>query len=146
MSRRPTPRPNQDGEWDPSGAAQKGGLNKSIQDAGWGQLARMIWYKAEEAGIVVMRVNPQYTSQTCPECGHVAKENRVKQAKFKCLACGHTDHADVNAALNILRLGQSQRGAAQAAEREVPSETTSRGCEAALGAGPKRRIMCQDSL
>lgn len=66
----------------------------------------------------------RHTSQTCHECGHVAKGNRVTQAEFRCLSCGHEAHADVNAAKNILRLGQSQRDAdvKALAEREAPSE------------------------
>ncbi|MFL6217217.1 MAG: zinc ribbon domain-containing protein, partial [Actinomycetes bacterium] len=43
---------------------------------------------------------PAYTSQRCSACGHVAPENRESQA-FRCVACGHQGHADVNAALNI---------------------------------------------
>lgn len=85
------------------------GLNRSIHDAGWGQLLATIAYKAEDAGRQVIAVNPRHTSQTCAECGHVSRENRVTQAAFRCTACGHKAHADVNAAINILRLGQSQR-------------------------------------
>ena len=49
-----------------------------------------------------VRVNPAYTSQRCNECGHTAKENRESQAVFLCQRCEHTDHADTNAAKNIL--------------------------------------------
>ena len=42
-------------------------------------------------------------------CGHVASENREKQ-KFACLSCGFTEHADINAARNILRAGLAQGG------------------------------------
>lgn len=45
-------------------------------------------------------VPPAYTSQHCPACGHVEKGNRCGTV-FKCVACGHSDHADINAALNI---------------------------------------------
>jgi putative transposase len=41
--------------------------------------------------------------------------NRRTQAAFACTACGHTAHADVNAATNILRAGLALREAAQAA-------------------------------
>ena len=97
--------------------AAKRGLNRSIHDAGWGQLIVFITYKAEEAGRHVIAVDPRHTSQRCAQCGHIAKENRVSQAEFRCQACGHTDHADVNAAKNILRAGLAQRRAQS--EREA---------------------------
>jgi len=78
------------------GVAAKSGLNKSIYDAGWGQFFAVLDAKAEKAGRQVLRVTPAYTSQTCFECKHIAQGNRVTQAEFKCLACGHEDHADVN--------------------------------------------------
>jgi putative transposase len=108
MTRRPTPRPNSEGGHDPNGAAAKAGLNRSILDAGWGRLDRMLTYKAEEAGRELIRVDPRRTSQRCAECGAVDRENRVG-AVFRCVACGHNDHADVNAARNILRAGLALR-------------------------------------
>ena len=53
-------------------------------------------------GIKVSTVNPAYTSQMCPICGHIGKENRKTQEKFCCVKCGHTDNADVNASINIM--------------------------------------------
>ena len=50
----------------------------------------------------------------CAECGHVAAGNRVTQAQFRCLACGHQDHADTNAARNILRAGLALQEAEKA--------------------------------
>ncbi|WP_204298396.1 RNA-guided endonuclease InsQ/TnpB family protein [Actinoplanes campanulatus] len=85
--------------------AQKSGLNYSILDAGWGLFLNVLRAKAESAGRVVVAVNPANTSRTCPRCGHCAKENRVTQADFRCVACGHTDHADVVGATNVLRAG-----------------------------------------
>lgn len=116
MIRRPKPRPNNEGGFDPNGAAAKAGLNRSIQDAGWASLAQMILYKAEDAGRDVILVPAAYTSQTCHQCGHVAAGNRHEQ-QFRCTSCGHADHADVNAARNILRAGLALRDAS--AEREA---------------------------
>ncbi|MEV5705533.1 transposase [Actinoallomurus sp. NPDC052274] len=76
----------------------KTGLNRSIHAAGWGLLATRLEQKAPGR---VEKVNPAYTSQTCHACGHCAAENRESQAVFRCRACGHVDHADVNAAKNI---------------------------------------------
>jgi putative transposase len=105
MTRRPKPRPAEDGSFGPNGAAAKAGLNKSILDAGWGVFLGVLRAKAESAGRAVIEVNPAFTSQRCARCGHVAAGNRVTQAEFKCLSCGHQAHADVNAAVNILRAG-----------------------------------------
>jgi len=82
--------------------AAKSGLNRSINDAGWAQFISILDAKAEEAGRRMIRVNPQYTSQMCAECGHVDKGNRVSQAVFRCLICGHEAHADENAAKVIM--------------------------------------------
>ena len=84
---------------------QKSGLNRQILASGWGTLELCLNYKME-----VRKVNPAYTSQTCYQCGHVAKANRPSQSEFKCTACGHSDDADVNAALNILASGNGAAG------------------------------------
>ncbi|MEU8381821.1 transposase [Streptosporangium sp. NPDC048865] len=95
--------------------AQKAGLNRSILDAGWGVFLTILSHKAESAGRELITVDPRNTSRTCARCGHCAAENRVSQADFRCTACGHAAHADVNAATNILRAGLALRDAAQAA-------------------------------
>ncbi|MEO3796028.1 transposase [Nonomuraea sp. B10E15] len=97
------------------GVAAKSGLNRSILDAGWGVFLTILSYKAESAGRTLIAVDPAGTSRTCARCGHNAKENRVTQADFACTACGHAAHADVNAAVNIVRAGLALRQAAQAA-------------------------------
>ncbi|MEV5709358.1 transposase [Actinoallomurus sp. NPDC052274] len=51
----------------------------------------------------VIAVDARNTSRTCPACGHVAKENRLTQARFKCVRCGIADNADHVGALNVLR-------------------------------------------
>ena len=83
----------------------KSGLNRQILACGWGTLELCLNYKME-----VRKVNPAYTSQTCHQCGHVAKANRPSQSEFKCLSCGHSDDADINAALNILASGNGATG------------------------------------
>ena len=79
----------------------KAGLNRSILASGWAGLASKLDYKAAE----LIEVDPAYTSQTCHECGQVAKESRRSQSKFECVACGHQGNADVNAALNVKARG-----------------------------------------
>jgi IS605 OrfB family transposase len=67
------------------------------------QLRTFTEYKAKMAGVPVKLVNPAYTSQMCSKCGYTDKGNRVSQADFKCLSCGYSTNADVNAAINISR-------------------------------------------
>jgi len=85
----------------------KAGLNKSILDQGWFELRRQLDYKLFWMGGMLAEVNPRHTSQQCSCCGHVEKENRISQDVFRCKACGHEEHADINAAKNILTVGQT---------------------------------------
>lgn len=84
---------------------QKAGLNRSILNKGWGQFVLKLEHAARYHGATVVKVNPAFTSQTCYACKHVARESRESQAVFRCVACGHQDHADVNAAKNIRERG-----------------------------------------
>jgi IS605 OrfB family transposase len=65
------------------------------------QLRNFIEYKAIIAGIPVYRVDPRYTSQTCPKCNHVEKTNRPSRDLFRCVSCGFSDHSDHVGAVNI---------------------------------------------
>ncbi|MFD8459038.1 RNA-guided endonuclease InsQ/TnpB family protein [Streptomyces antimycoticus] len=106
MTKTPAPKPANDGAFLPNGAVAKAGLNKSILDAGWGQFLAILANKAESAGRRVIAVDARNTSRACPlavgGCGHVAKENRVTQAKFECVQCGFVENADTVGALNVL--------------------------------------------
>ena len=87
----------------------KSGLNREILNTGWHSVKEMLAYKCLE----LIEVNPAYTSQSCNACGYVDPENR-NDRKFECVACGHADHADLNAARNILTSGtgvSARRGA-----------------------------------
>jgi len=104
----------------------KAGLNRVIQNAGWSRFNTYFDYKF---GKVVL-VDPKYTSQKCNACGYTSKENRTTQSKFKCMSCGHTDHADLNASTNILLasgIGASVHGGAFSLEtpmsREMDTQT-----------------------
>ncbi|MCV9964364.1 transposase [Pararhizobium sp. BT-229] len=97
--------------------AQKSGLNRSILVAAWFRFELLLTYKLAFRGGNVAKVDPRHTSVTCRECGSRDKGNRENQAKFLCLSCGHEDHADINAARNILAAGT--RPAARA-EKSAP--------------------------
>ncbi|WP_152487054.1 RNA-guided endonuclease InsQ/TnpB family protein [Nocardiopsis halotolerans] len=69
------------------------------------QLGAFIVYKARRAGVPVVFVDPAHTSQTCADCNHVDRRNRVDQATFICRSCCVVAHADRNASRNIARRG-----------------------------------------
>ncbi|MBO0807297.1 MAG: transposase [Actinobacteria bacterium] len=77
---------------------QKAGLNREILASGWGLLVTRLEDKAPGR---VEKVSPMFTSQRCSHCGYIAAESRESQALFRCVACGHSENADVNAAKNI---------------------------------------------
>ena len=85
---------------------QKAGLNRTILRNGWSVARSMLEYKAAWSGVMLVAVPPAYTSQECSVCGHTVAENRKTQAVFECMACGHHENADRNAAKNILRRGE----------------------------------------
>ena len=98
------PKPKQDeetGHYLPNGAAVKGGLNKSISDAGWGMFTEMLQVKAASAGRVVAFVNPKYTSQICSKCGVISP--KTLEERWHSCACGCELDRDTNAAKNILK-------------------------------------------
>ena len=76
LVKRPKPKKDEQTEQHlPNGASAKGGLNKSILDAGWGMFVGMCSCKAEEAGRTLLKVSPKFTSQICSTCGTVRKKD-----------------------------------------------------------------------
>jgi putative transposase len=105
---------------------QKAGLNRGILAAGWGRLADRLEHKASGR---LQKVAAAYTSRTCNACGHIARESRESQPSFRCVACGHQAHADVNAARNIAAAGQvvaarGGQGSPGPVNREPPTLAT----------------------
>ena len=71
--------------------------NHSLHNWSFYRLAQYIEYKARLAGIKVEYVNPAYTSQKCPVCGHVHHAN---DRDYTC-RCGFHTHRDLLGAMNI---------------------------------------------
>jgi putative transposase len=108
---------------------QKSGLNRSLLDQGWGEFRRQLGYKVAWNGGMLLAVPPHHTSQTCPACGHVTKDNRQTQAKFLCVECRYENHADVVGAINVLARGHRVLACGEMAQsgrstKQEPTEAT----------------------
>lgn len=87
----------------------KSALARDVNDAAWGKLFSMLAYKAESAGCQIIKVDPRYTSQTCPECGEI-KPKTLAERVHRC-PCGCEMDRDVAAAkVILLRAVVSDRG------------------------------------
>jgi IS605 OrfB family transposase len=83
-----------------------------------GAIQAAVANKACQLGLAVTTVNPAYTSQNCSRCGLRGKRHRHQ---FTCPSCGHAQHADVNAAINIRnRYVQSRLDGALSTAPEAP--------------------------
>jgi putative transposase len=77
---------------------------KGIMDAAWIKLVTYTSYKAENAGRKVILVNPYNTSQICSKCGTLVEKD-ISTRIHNCPLCGLSINRDLNASINILRLG-----------------------------------------
>jgi putative transposase len=82
----------------------KSKLAKSVNDAGWGQFITVLSNKAENAGLKVIAINPNGTSQECSSCGHQVKKS-LSQRIHNCSVCHTILCRDLNAAINIKNRG-----------------------------------------
>ena len=80
-------------------------LAKHISDASWNTFVSMLEYKAVTSGSTLVKVNPRNTSKTCSNCGAIA-DILLKQREYRCSVCGFVCHRDINASINILKIGQ----------------------------------------
>jgi putative transposase len=82
------------------GKAKSKGMSRLVSYWMRGSLKERLEFLALVEGFHHQQVNPAFTSQMCPTCLYVHRDNR-KGDIFKCLHCGHTDHADRVSAINL---------------------------------------------
>jgi putative transposase len=83
----------------------KSGLNRAILSCNLGQQLDFVKYKAIRSGKLVLKVKPHGSSIECQKCTHSDPNNRLTQAEFRCLRCGHTENADIHASKVIAQRG-----------------------------------------
>ena len=81
-------------------------LSKSVQQQNFYKFRELLTYKAERAGIKLVIADKFYpSSKTCSQCGAVKQDLKLKDRTFKCNCCGLEIDRDLNASLNLCRLG-----------------------------------------
>ena len=108
MTRRakPVADPANPGQYVPNGGSAKSGLNRAILSKGWYRFEAALKSASRYSGTQVVTAPAAYTSQRCSACGHVDPKSRESQAVFRCTHGSRpAEHADVNAAKNILAAG-----------------------------------------
>ena len=95
--------------------AKNHNLAQSIYSASWNRFINMLSYKAESAGMKVIKVDPKNTTQECSNCHNIRRgEERLTMNDriYNCNVCGLTIDRDINASINILHRATTlgQRG------------------------------------
>ncbi|HEY5539670.1 MAG TPA: RNA-guided endonuclease TnpB family protein [Thermoplasmata archaeon] len=93
-------------------------MNRRLSSWPRREIHRQIEYKAALEGVPVLKIDPRYTSKTCPACG-ARRRDRVGRV-FRCDACGWTMDRQINAGLNILRTALASNEALARAVRFQP--------------------------
>ena len=86
-------------------------LAQSIQNASWNRFIQMLSYKAESAGLSVVKVDAKNTSKECSNCGNI-QDMPLSIREYNCSICGMRLDRDINASINILHKATTlgQRG------------------------------------
>jgi putative transposase len=98
---RPKPDPLQPQHYLPNGGAAKSGLNRALLGRNLGRIKAFADYKCRRLGLQFVQVDPAGTSLQCTACQHQDPRNRLSQADFCCVRCGHQEHADVVGGTNV---------------------------------------------
>ncbi len=110
------------------GKRGRSNFNRVLNRSQYQKLLKVLTYKMAVAGLPeIKQVHPGYTSQACPICGHISKDNRKKVSsgdgfkmdEFRCVECDHADDADLNAA-RIIALKKIWREDLSSAFRPKP--------------------------
>lgn len=111
------------------GMVKNHSLARSLHDASIGTAIRMIEEKAERYGKTVVKIDRWYpSSKTCSACGHIQESMPLSVRDWTCPSCDTRHDRDMNAAVNIMAVGQTvsahggtvRRSRATASERKSP--------------------------
>jgi IS605 OrfB family transposase len=100
--------------------------NRRFRRYNWAfkDLLSKVTYKAQNAGLKVVGVDPAYTSQRCHKCGDILRDNRQSQSKYLCSNCNLIFNADINAAKNIHYLSIAHGSQCESDQRRFKLEAS----------------------
>jgi putative transposase len=103
-----------------AGMLKNHSLAKHISDAAWGEFVRQLTYKTKWYGSTLVKADRFYpSSKTCSSCGTVKAKLLLNERMYNCEACGLAIDRDVNAAINLARLGLAGTNSVTGREGEV---------------------------
>ncbi|WP_152524918.1 zinc ribbon domain-containing protein, partial [Ligilactobacillus equi] len=83
------------------------GQTRELHSWSFYDLQTKLTYKAQRNQSQVLIVSANYTSQRCPRCGQIRKENRNHSLhEYKCVNCGFRTNDDRVGAMNLQELGK----------------------------------------
>jgi putative transposase len=89
-----------------AGMVKNHSLAEHIQDAAWGEFTRQLEYKTKWYGSTLVKAGRFYpSSKICASCGTVKAKLSLTTRTYACEVCGHTVGRDLNAAINLARMG-----------------------------------------
>jgi putative transposase len=89
-----------------AGMVKNHSLAKHISDAAWGEFTRQLEYKSKWYGSTLVKAGRFYpSSKICASCGTVKAKLSLATRTYACDVCGHTVDRDLNAAINLARMG-----------------------------------------
>jgi putative transposase len=112
-----------------AGGARKRGLNRALADAALAEVRRMLAYKTTWYGSTLIQAARWYpSSKTCSRCGSRKPTLLLSERTYLCEHCGLVLDRDLNAAVNLARLGQTH----------LPGEHSPAGSGPVAGRGATR--------
>lgn len=105
-------------------------ISRDVYDCAWGDFFEYLIYKAEDAGRIIIKDNPQNTSKMCHACGVINKDLKWSDIKWVCSNCGTVHDRDENAAINHKNEGiRYLSGVGQTPQAQTKEDTLSVACE-----------------
>lgn len=84
---------------------------RKINDIAFGEFVQILEWAASNCGTEVVKTDRfAPSSKCCSRCGYIYPKLTLKQRQWDCPSCGTHHERDVNAAINICRMGLTQMG------------------------------------